>query len=102
MMVSIFTDFSCSTFRTVHTFLTHFILILCNATIVHVLGKTRSSVAALKEVVELCGDDADYVVVKNLLFGEPHTFVRYDASQTRKKVVEQLGGIELNMRRCTI
>lgn len=68
------------------------------ATIVHVLGKTRSSVAALKEVVELCGDGADYVVVKNLLFGEPHTFVRYDASQTRKKVVEQLGGRELYMQ----
>jgi len=67
-------------------------------TIVHVLGKTRSSVSALKEVVELCGDSADYVVVKNLLFGEPHTFTRYDASQTRKKVIEQLGGIELNMQ----
>lgn len=67
-------------------------------TIVHVLGKTRSSVSALKEVVELCGDGADYVVVKNLLFGEPHTFTRYDASQTRKKVLEQLGGIELNMQ----
>lgn len=67
-------------------------------TIVHVLGKTRSSVNALKEVVELCGDGADYVVVKNLLFGEPHTFTRYDASQTRKKVLEQLGGVELNMQ----
>lgn len=67
-------------------------------TIVHVLGKTRSSVSALKEVVELCGDGADYVVVKNLLFGEPHTFTRYDASQIRKKVVEQLGGRELNMQ----
>lgn len=67
-------------------------------TIVHVLGKTRSSVMALKDVVELCGDGADYVVVKNLLFGEPHTFGRYDASQTRKKVLEQLGGIELNLQ----
>jgi len=67
-------------------------------TIVHVLGKTRSSVSALKEVVELCGDGADYVVVKNLLFGEPHTFTRYDASQTRKKVIEQLGGVELNLQ----
>lgn len=67
-------------------------------TIVHVLGKTRSSVSALKEVVELCGDGADYVLVKNLLFGEPNTFARYDASQTRQKVVSQLGGIELNMQ----
>ena len=67
-------------------------------TIVHVLGKTRNSVSALKDVVELCGQEADYVVVKNLLFGEPHTFSRYDASQTRKKVVEQLGGIELNLQ----
>ena len=66
-------------------------------TIVHVLGKTRSSVSALKDVVELCGNEADYVVVKNLLFGEPHTFTRYDASQTRKKVIEQLGGIKLNL-----
>ena len=67
-------------------------------TIVHVLGKTRSSVGALKDVVELCGNQADYVVVKNLLFGESHTFSRYDASQTRKKVVEQLGGMELNLQ----
>ena len=67
-------------------------------TIVHVLGKTRSSVSALKEVIELCGDAADYVVVKNLLYGEPHTFTRYDASQTRKKVIEQLGGVELNLQ----
>lgn len=67
-------------------------------TIVHVLGKTRNSVSALKEVVELCEDGADYVLVKNLLFGEPHTFARYDASQTRKKVVEQLSGIELNLQ----
>lgn len=67
-------------------------------TVVHVLGKTRSSVSALKDVVELCGDGADYVVVKNLLFGEPHTFTRYDASQTRKKVIEHLGGIELNLQ----
>ena len=67
-------------------------------TIVHVLGKTRNSVSALKDVVELCGQGANYVVVKNLLFGESHTFSRYDASQTRKKVVEQLGGIELNLQ----
>jgi len=67
-------------------------------TIIHVLGKTRSSVMALKDVVELCGDEADYVVVKNLLFGSPHTFTRYDASQTRKKVIEQLGGRELNLQ----
>lgn len=66
-------------------------------TVVHVLGKTRSSVSALKDVVELCGEGADYVVVKNLLFGEPHTFTRYDASQTRKKVIEQSGGVELNL-----
>jgi len=52
----------------------------------------------LKDVVELCSQGADYVVVKNLLFGEPHTFSLYDASQTRKKVVEQLGGIELNLQ----
>ena len=40
----------------------------------------------------------NYVVVKNLLFGEAHTFTRYDASQTRKKVIEQLGGVELNLQ----
>jgi hypothetical protein len=28
--------------------------------------KTRSSVSALKDVVELCGNEADYVVVKKL------------------------------------
>jgi hypothetical protein len=67
-------------------------------TIVHVVGKTRSSVSALKEVIELCGDAADYVVVKNLLYGEAHTFTRYDASQARKKVIEQLGGKELNLQ----
>jgi hypothetical protein len=47
-------------------------------------ARPRSSVSALKEVVELCGDSADYVVVKNLLFGEPHTFTRYDASDSKK------------------
>jgi len=67
-------------------------------TIIHVLGKTRSSVSALKEVIELCESGVDYVIVKNLLFGEPQTFTRYDASQTRKKVIEQLGGVELNLQ----
>jgi len=67
-------------------------------TIIHVLGKTRSSVSALKEVIELCENGVDYVIVKNLLFGEPQTFTRYDASQTRKKVIEQLGGVELNLQ----
>ncbi len=65
-------------------------------TIVHVLGKTRNSLAALKQVSDLCGGAVDYVLVRNLCFGEADTFFRFNESKTREEL-KRLKAIEVNM-----
>jgi hypothetical protein len=66
-------------------------------TIVHVLGKTRNSLAALKQVSDLCKNSVDYVLVRNLCFGEPDTFFRFNESKTREEL-KGLKAIEVNMK----
>ncbi|MFN6571092.1 hypothetical protein [Dendronalium sp. ChiSLP03b] len=63
-------------------------------TMVSVLGRLKDSVLQLKRLVNFCGDRVDYVVVKNLYWGDENKFTRYNNSKV-KQAVEELGGIEL-------
>ncbi|MHC0068915.1 hypothetical protein ACWATR_39650 [Nostoc sp. UIC 10890] len=63
-------------------------------TMVWVLGRVKDSIIRLKQLIESCGNQVDYVVVKNLYWGEDG-FTRYDKSKTRA-AVNELGAIELN------
>ncbi len=63
-------------------------------TMVSVLGRVKDSVLQLKRLVDFCGDRVDYVVVKNLYWGDEHKFTRYNNSKV-KQSVEALGAIEL-------
>ncbi|MBW4565801.1 MAG: hypothetical protein KME32_32905 [Mojavia pulchra JT2-VF2] len=70
-------------------------------TMVSVLGRSKDSIIQLKRLIETCGNQVDYVVVKNLYWGEDdeeRRFIYYDQSKTRKTVLE-LGAIELKFMR---
>ncbi|MEA5606382.1 hypothetical protein VB732_35375, partial [Nostoc sp. UHCC 0252] len=66
-------------------------------TMVSVLGRGKDSIIQLKRLIEVCGNQVDYVVVKNLYWGEEddEIFIKYNESKTRKSVLE-LGAIEVN------
>ncbi|BAY95947.1 MULTISPECIES: hypothetical protein [unclassified Tolypothrix] len=63
-------------------------------TMVSVLGRVKDSLLQLKRLVDFCGDKVDYVVVKNLYWGDEHKFTRYNNSKV-KQSVEALGAVEL-------
>jgi hypothetical protein len=63
-------------------------------TMVSVLGRVKDSLLQLKRLVDFCGDKVDYVVVKNLYWGDEHKFTRYNNSKV-KQSVEGLGAVEL-------
>ncbi|UKP01539.1 hypothetical protein [Nostoc sp. UHCC 0870] len=71
-------------------------------TMVSVLGRVKDSIIQLKRLIEFCGNQVDYVVVKNLYWGEDEEeeeiFIRYNESKTRKSALE-LGAIEVNFLR---
>ncbi|OLP17418.1 hypothetical protein BST81_16635 [Leptolyngbya sp. 'hensonii'] len=62
-----------------------------------VISKERTSVVVLQELVEMCGNSVDYVVVKNLCHGESNQFHRYNESEVHKHMAK-LGGVEINMK----
>ena len=64
-------------------------------TVAFVLSPVLDSVALLKTVTEQLGVNADYVVVKNEAVGS--VFEVYDASKTRARVLEELGGVEITL-----
>ncbi|SRR5579883_72061 len=68
-------------------------------TMVSVLGRSKDSIIQLKRLIELCGPQVDYVVVKNLYWDrdekEDNAFLKYKESKTRQSASE-LGAIELN------
>ncbi|MBW4557943.1 MAG: hypothetical protein KME59_18815 [Trichormus sp. ATA11-4-KO1] len=71
-------------------------------TMVSVLGRGKESIIQLKRLMEFCGNQVDYVVVRNLYWSEDEedekAFSKYNESKTRQSVLE-LGAIELNFRR---
>lgn len=66
-------------------------------TMVSVINRLRDSVNILNALYERCSQDkVDYVVVKNLFFGDEDKFGRYNNSSIRKTLLEK-GLIELSM-----
>lgn len=65
-------------------------------TMVTVLNLGYSVITSLKAMLEFCGNQADYVVVKNLCWYKGLGFQRWDNSKTRT-VIEELKGIEIEM-----
>ena len=63
-------------------------------TTVSVLGRVKDSVIQLKRLLDFCGDRVDYIVLKNLYWGKPDNFTRYNNSKVRQAILER-GGIEL-------
>lgn len=63
-------------------------------TMVSVLGRVKDSVVQLKRLFEYCGNLVDYVIVKNLYWGEDRKFTRYNDSKVRQAVLEA-GAVEL-------
>jgi hypothetical protein len=64
-------------------------------TMVSVLGRVKDSVVQLKRLVDFCGDRVDYVVAKNIYWGEDKKFVRYNDSKVRQVLLNELAGVEL-------
>jgi hypothetical protein len=64
-------------------------------TMISVLGRVKDSVIQLKRLVDFCGSRVDYVVAKNIYWGEKEKFIRYDNSKVRQVVLNSLGGVEL-------
>lgn len=59
-------------------------------TFVTVLNRGRDCINSLRSLVEAFGDRADYVIVKNLHYGQPEKFTRFDGSKT-KKLLDGIG-----------
>ncbi|WP_029631138.1 ATP-binding protein [Scytonema hofmannii] len=53
-------------------------------TMLSVINRLRDSVNILEALHEYCGDKVNYVVVKNLFFGDEDKFGRYDSSPIRQ------------------
>ena len=64
------------------------------STVVTVISRVKDCVNSLRLLLEHCDDRCDYVVVKNLFYGEEHKFARYNDSNTRQEVLKR-GGIEI-------
>jgi CobQ/CobB/MinD/ParA nucleotide binding domain len=64
--------------------------------LVTVLNLGYSVITSLKAMVEFCGNQADYVVVKNLCWDKGLGFQRWDNSKTRVAISE-LQGVEIEL-----
>ncbi len=59
-------------------------------TMVVVISRVIDSINQLIDLHSFCGNQVDYIVVKNLFFGEPDEFTRYKNSLEVEKIKEQL------------
>ena len=65
-------------------------------TFVSVLSRVKDSVNALRLLMDLADGRASHVAVKNLHFGSPEKFTRFEQSRTRERLLAS-GGLVLNM-----
>ncbi|AUB44225.1 Chromosome partitioning ATPase, Mrp family, containings Fe-S cluster (plasmid) [Nostoc flagelliforme CCNUN1] len=63
------------------------------ATMIAVINRTKDSVNQLLQMHSFCNEKVDYVVTKNLFFGDPDAFERYDNSSKVKELKEK--GVKL-------
>lgn len=62
-------------------------------TIVVVISTIIDCITQLLELYSFCGDRVDYVIVKNLFYGETEQFTFYDNSQKVKEMEQQVKAI---------
>jgi len=60
-------------------------------TVVSVINRVKDCVNSLRTLLDYCGDRVDYVVVKNLFFGTPERFQRFDESKTKTLFLQHQG-----------
>jgi hypothetical protein len=65
-------------------------------TLASVISRGKDSVNALRQLLEYCHDRVDYLVVRNLHYGEVEKFKRFDQSKTKERFLG-LGGVEIRM-----
>jgi hypothetical protein len=71
-------------------------LTLCN-----VMSPFKASVRSVKAMIDLAGEHADYVVVKNRFFGDDADFHLYESGQGKKALAKH-NGLEISMPKiCT-
>jgi len=63
-------------------------------TAIHPISHRRDCVEYLQEFCKFCGDNIDYIAIKNNYFDTD--FPYYDSSETRNSI-EALGGVEVNL-----
>ncbi|MBC1218431.1 chromosome partitioning protein ParA [Nostoc sp. UCD121] len=68
----------------------------CQVTMVSVISRVLDSINVLEKLRELCKDQVDYVVVKNLFHGEEEKFERYNDAFLRQNMLAE-GLVELVM-----
>jgi len=61
-------------------------------TIVVVISRVSDSVKQLIDLYSYCGNKVDYLVVKNLFYGEEEEFTRYNNSQQIHQIKQELMG----------
>lgn len=61
-----------------------------------VLNRGRDCVNSLRSLIDVFGDRADYVAIKNLYYGSAEKFKRFDSSKT-KQIILDLGGKIINL-----
>lgn len=59
-------------------------------TMVVVISRVIDSINQLIDLYSFCGNQVDYIVVKNLFFGESDEFTRYEKSPEVQKIKKQL------------
>ncbi|MFN6499031.1 MAG: hypothetical protein RMX65_018820 [Nostoc sp. DedQUE01] len=59
-------------------------------TIVVVIGRVSDSVKQLIDLYSFCGNQVDYIVVKNLFYGEEEEFSRYSKSSRVQEIKQEL------------
>jgi len=65
-------------------------------TFLNVISPFKASIRSVKSMIELAGDKAKYVVIKNRFFGNDDDFHLYEESKG-KKTLEQHSGLELEL-----
>lgn len=68
----------------------------CQVTMVSVISRVLDSINVLEKLRELCKDQVDYIVVKNLFHGEEEKFERYNDAFLRQNMLAK-GLVELVM-----
>jgi hypothetical protein len=66
-------------------------------TLLCVINTDDPVLASIATMAEFCSDKVDYVIVKNLCWGEAQEFKCWDNGNLKTKIIDELNGIEIEM-----